>query len=218
MVGVIVYAHGFGVRSDARGMFTAIRDTLTNYHHVFVDLNDIDENGAITVSPINEQVMRLHEAIARAHDAYPMLPITVIAHSQGCAIAALTVSAYITRAILLAPPYTISVKRIQERYARIEITVDPSTTSYIPRRDGTTTRILPEYFKSIESLNPIALYNDLATRVPTTIIIAKDDDVIDNTERTNYNLVSEVIEIPGDHDFTKESRDGMVQQINTLLK
>ncbi len=216
MIGVVVYAHGFGVRADARGMFTAISAGLPDYAHELVELNDIDEQGAITVTALDIQAKRLSAAIVRAHEQY-QLPVTVIAHSQGCVVTALTHSPHVQRAILLAPPYTISAARIQKRYAAIGISIDEYAMNFIPRRDGTTTRILPEYFTSIRGVEPVQLYNVLAAQTPTTIIIAKDDDVIDNSEITNYQLTPEVIEIPGDHDFTKEYREGLVKQIQEML-
>ncbi len=103
----IVFSHGFGVKSDARGMFTQIAETFPEHTFVFFDYNTILENGDIEVSPLNEQTEKLQQKLDEQQGE-----VFLLAHSQGCIVAGLAALDDVKKVILLAPPVEMSMERV----------------------------------------------------------------------------------------------------------
>lgn len=56
----ILYAHGFGVQADDRGLFTDLKATFPDYEHHFVELNDTQPGTGHLITPsMEEQARRL---------------------------------------------------------------------------------------------------------------------------------------------------------------
>ena len=50
----IIYAHGFGVRKDDRGLFTDIAKVFPDTNHIMFDLDICDnENNTVTIRPFS---------------------------------------------------------------------------------------------------------------------------------------------------------------------
>ena len=103
----ILFVHGFGVKRDARGMFTDIAANLPNFSPVNFDLNTIDENENLVVSNFSSQVETLKDIWKKEsadHEVY------IIAHSQGCLVTAIADLPGITKTFFLAPPTNFNVE------------------------------------------------------------------------------------------------------------
>ena len=110
MAHYIVYSHGFGVRQDARGMFTELAAALPHTAPLQFDYNIIGaDQRTLTVQPIDKQVAILQAQLA----AIPAgNTVDLIAHSQGCIITALALPEGVRRIILLAPPDQLDFQRM----------------------------------------------------------------------------------------------------------
>lgn len=212
----IIYSHGFGVTKEDRGLFTDIADMLPGFHHVMFDYNTIDEmHNTLTATPLDKQAAMLHEKIASTRSQFPSRRISIIAHSQGCVVAAMAAPHDIDNVIFLAPPTQFLGSKLAERPGTV---IEPDGTIYYPRRDGSTTIIREDYWKSRDGIDPIALYNTLATTTHLTIITATHDEVLSATDFSGLVDKIKIIELPADHDFTGGIRENLVSHIKDLLQ
>src|SRR5688500_4803226 len=103
----IIFSHGFGVRADARGMFTEIAANFPEYQCEMFDYNHILKNGDIEVAPLNDQAKKLQDILNKQKDK-----VILIAHSQGCIVAGVVDLENVKKVILLAPPENVSMQRV----------------------------------------------------------------------------------------------------------
>src|SRR6185369_13842555 len=101
---VIVFSHGFGVRKEDRGLFTAIAKALPDAKSVLFDYNPInEESNTLTAKPLNEQALKLRKVINSARAEFPGAIIDLVCHSQGCVVAGLVKPRGIRKVIMLTP-------------------------------------------------------------------------------------------------------------------
>src|SRR5688572_1203476 len=87
---IVLYSHGFGVRQDDRGLFTAIAQALPNTKHVMFDYCPVNEKAnTLTAKPLPDQVQRLRKILNNVRAIHPDAVVDIICHSQGCVVAAL---------------------------------------------------------------------------------------------------------------------------------
>lgn len=208
----IIFAHGFGVRADARGMFTDIADALSDANCITFDFNTFDSEGNTTVTPLNEQVKILQSHIDQAQEG-----ATLICHSQGCIVASLANLDKIGQVIFLAPPPLISIERFISKFGKREGSVlNLDGISSIPRSDGSTTYIPKDYIDSIKSIDVPSLYKKLAQDHKLTIIRATKDNILGETNFDYFENV-EMIDIAADHDFTGDARNKLVGSVKKMI-
>lgn len=208
----LIFSHGFGVRADARGMFSDIAATFSEYAPVMFDYNTLAEDGGVVVSPIDKQVNMLEAHVAGVDEAS-----VLITHSQGCIVAALTALPRLRNVILLAPPGAMSMQRVIEKMKQrpgAEINLDGM--SKYPRSDGSFTYLPKEYIESLGGINATELYTQLAQRQNVTIIRATNDNVLGET---NFDDVRDatIIDVAADHDFTNGSRELLIHELHKIL-
>lgn len=218
---IVIFSHGFGVEKTDRGLFTDIASALPNIETMLFDYNEVDETtGNITVRPFSVQAKMLMEVIDRTRKAHPEAVIDLVAHSQGCRVAALVSSREIRKTILFSAPTDAGTLRMVNRYRDNPATVfDFDGVSQIPRTDGTTTFIPAEYFKERNEEAPaIELYNRLADVTELVIIKGLQDTVLGTTSFEGLNPKARLIEIEGDHDFTGSDREGMLEVVKKEIE
>lgn len=214
----VVYSHGFGVDKTDRGLLSDIAASMPEAEHILFDYNEIDgANNTLTVNPLQEQVRRLREKLKALDDGEEKI-IDIVAHSQGCVVAALAKPHTVRKIICLTPPDSLSVERmIQVFGSRPGSHIDIEGESRIPRRDGTTTIIPKQYWQSIK-LDVIRLYNYLPDLVDNVqFFIANDDEVLGMTNFDKTDERIELIQIDGNHDFTGDARQVIIKTIKEAL-
>lgn len=216
---VVIYSHGFGVRQDDRGMFTDIAATLPNARHIMFDYNEVDEaTGNLTVLPLNEQAEKLRQVMAETRDGSPNAIIDLIAHSQGCIVACLADLEGVRKAIFIGPPAKLSVDDMVRIFtARSGSEINLHGVSRLQRADFSTTTVPPKYWKSIEGINPVALYNNLSKTTPLTLMNATDDEVIGNKDFSGLSSKIKVMEIKTGHNFEGEGRQQLINAVKQEL-
>lgn len=208
----LVFAHGFGVRADARGMFTDIEEALPEANCITFDFNTFDSDGNTTVTPLDEQVKILQSHIDQVQEG-----ATLICHSQGCIVASLANLDKIGQVIFLAPPPLISIERFISKFGKREGSVlNLEGISSIPRSDGSATYIPKEYIESIKSIDVPSLYKKVAQNHKLTIFRATKDNILG---KTNFDYLKniKVIDIAADHDFTGDARGKLVGSIKEMI-
>ncbi len=216
----IVYSHGFGVRKDDRGLFTDITKAFPDARHRMFDYNEFDENSNTLIArPLDQQAVILSQQIEAVRQEYSEAIIDIIAHSQGCVVASLAKPSNIRRVIFLAPPAQFLGLEKKEIYSfRPNTVTDEDGTIRMPRRDGSTTIIKEDFWKSRDGIKPIELYNVLGKQTELTIITATKDEVLANTDFTGLVKSIRIIEQEANHDFTGEYREPLLKQITKVLQ
>lgn len=209
----IICSHGFGVKADARGMFTEIAEAFPEYTFKMFDYNEVLSNGNIVVAPLHQQATTLQDVI----DETIADEIILLCHSQGCIIAGLVELSKVSKVILLAPPVVASMQHVINKLANKpggELNIDG--VSKLPRSDGSTTLLPKEYLTSLDSVNPLELYVSIARVKPTVIVRATNDEVLG---MTNVDKVASAqsIDIAANHDFTGPSRNKLIETLEGVL-
>ena len=217
----VVFSHGFGVRYDDRGLFTDIADGLgDDMEPILFDYNDYDEEkNELTVHPFSEQSSILRRKVEEVREGGSDAIIDLVAHSQGCTITALTVIPGIRRAILISPPIEVSkLNTIKRTKSRPGAHIDLEGISRLPRTDGSVTIVPAAYWKERVSMDPKPLYKRLARDVEATVIRAESDQIVGNAP---FDFLDDeearIISLPGDHDFSGDDREGLVETVVNLL-
>lgn len=149
--------------------------------------------------------------------------------------------------IFLAPPTANDLEKTFDRYRINPINIlDLNGISKLHRRDGSITFIPKEFWQARENLDYVESYRRLAKYLEQTtpallkqshpfvnegesenrtenknkisIIIAKQDEVIENNEATINDLqtFAQVIEINGNHNFDNE-RENLAEKIKEII-
>lgn len=209
----VIFSHGFGVKADARGMFTEIATNFPEYRFEMFDYNHILKNGDIEVAPLGSQAQKLQEILNKQEDE-----VVLIAHSQGCIVAGMVKLENVKKVILLAPPEKMSMQRVLDKLMKKPgAEVNLSGMSKLPRSDGTTTLISREYIESVSNINPLEIYQKIANTVATTIVRCTEDEVLGLTEVNKIKNATH-IDIEADHDFTGASRVRLLDVLSTELE
>jgi hypothetical protein len=203
---VVIFSHGFGVRKEDRGLFTAIAKVLPGAKSVMFDYNPINEaSNTLTAKPLNEQAQKLRKVINAVRAENPGATIDLVCHSQGCVVAGLVKPRGIRKVIMLTPPDELSeVKMIEQMGARMGVAIDPSARTRLARADGSTTVIHPEYWQSLAGVDPIKLYNRLAKFTALRIINARQDEVLGKISLEGIDAGISLVTLHGNHNFDDE--------------
>lgn len=216
---IVIFSHGFGVHKDDRGLFTDITAALRDVKTVMFDYNEIDEqNNTITVLPFSDQVEKLKKIVEEQRQAMPNAVIDLICHSQGSLVVAIAKLSDIRKTVLIAPPTDVGIERTLRRYKdnpKAEIDLDGLTK--LPRTDGSITLVPAKYWRERNDVDaPVSLYNKLAEATELIIIKAKQDNVLGETLFDNLDKSVQMIELDGDHGFTK-SRVRLLEVISDIV-
>ncbi len=203
---IIIFSHGFGVRKTNRGLFTAIANALPDARSVMFDYNSInEESNTLTAKPLHEQALKLRKVINATRAEYPDAVLDLVCHSQGCVIAGLVKPRGIRKVIMITPPDEISAATTIERHeARKGIAIDPTVRTRLPRTDGSTTVIHPEYWQSLADIDPVKLYNRLARFTGLRIINARQDEVLGKVSFEGIDSAISLVTLDGNHNFDGE--------------
>lgn len=215
---IIIFSHGFGVKKDARGLFSDIAGIFIDSENVMFDYNVIDEEkNLITVKPFSEQAAILKNKINGIVEKNPGAVIDIICHSQGAIIAGLAKPEVVRKIILIAPPSSSDVDRMINTFkSRPGTVINFKGISRLARNDGSMTIILPEYWTERKEIKPLELYKNLSGMGELIIINANQDEVLDKTALSGLEKVK-IINIDGNHNFSGEDRKKLLEIIEEFI-
>jgi hypothetical protein len=203
---VVIFSHGFGVRKEDRGLFTAISNSLPDAESILFDYNPINEKAnTLTAKPLDEQVRKLRKIINAVRADHPRAIIDVVCHSQGCVVAALLKPRGIRKIIMITPPDDVSKATVARQLGtRGETEIDMTVRTRLSRADGSVTVIHPEYWQSLIGVEPVKLYNRLARFTDLRIINAKKDEVLGVVDFEGIDSEISLVTLEGSHNFDDE--------------
>jgi hypothetical protein len=203
---IIIFSHGFGVRKDNQGLFTAIARAVPAAESVLFHYNPINESSnTLTAKPLNDQVQKLRKVINTVRAEHPGAIIDLVCHGQGCIVAATLKPRDIRKIIMLTPLDVVSeATLIQQLSSRTETAIDTSVKTRVPGADGSTTVIHPEYWPSLAGIEPVKLYNRLAKFTALRIINARNDEVLGSVSLEGIDPGISRVTLDGSHYFEEE--------------
>jgi len=223
---VVIFSHGFGVKSDSRGMFNkicaAFHEKLLTVRFHFVTIDDFTQDTYVT--SYTEQIEKLTTVVEKVMQRYPDKKVILIGHSQGCWIT----SAYVAQAkvlpvkhIMLAPSPTVDVAtRMRVKFETREGSVlDEQGTSVLPRTDGSNTFVLPSFWIDAKKINPYDLIKAAAKIMPPVIVWGTNDALrtAENFEEINTLPRVTLYELPNGHDFSEDDAAGLIEVLKKEL-
>lgn len=216
---IVIYSHGFGVEKDDRGLFLDIASALPDAEHVMFDYGAVDKEAkTLTVSSLTDQVKKLESVIAQNVADNPGATLDLICHSQGCVVAALLMPTAFRKVIFTGPPAKLSVDDMIRLFSsRPSSEININGISRLNRADFSTTIVPPEYWKSIENLNPVELYNELSKVTPLVLINGTEDEIIGSRDFSGLNPNIKVIGIKTGHNFEGEGRKQLLDAVKKVL-
>jgi pimeloyl-ACP methyl ester carboxylesterase len=216
---IIIYSHGFGVRKDDRGLFTDIAAAIPEYEHVLFDYYEVnDAANSLTLAPLQEQIEKLRQVVDDTRERYKGAVIDVVAHSQGCVIAAAARPEGVRRFVMLAPPVDLSARRLINLFRdRPGSKIDLDGVSRLPRTDGSTTIVPAAYWKSLDGPQPVQLYNRLCEIAKVTIVEAEHDEILGDQDFSAMDPRIDLESIDGDHGFTGAARAEVAEMVKREL-
>ncbi len=216
---IVIFSHGFGVKKDGRGLFTDITNALPNIKSVMFDYNDIDEkNNLVTAKPFSEQVKIFEKNLEEARTNNPNAMVDIVCHSQGAIVVALAKPVGIRKIVLIAPPATSNTDRMVKLFqSRPGTVIDMQGVSKLSRADGSTTIIPAEYWEERKDVEPIKSYSELSQLTKLVIINANQDEILSAGSFADVKN-AEIMSIDGDHNFSGESRKGLIEVVRNLIE
>jgi esterase/lipase len=214
----ILFVHGFGVKKDARGMFSEIAEHFAETHNsILSDLNTVDIEGNITVPPWTEQSKKLYEkynSLSEKDENY------LIAHSQGCVVTSILGELpKISHVIFLAPPTSSNSEKTIAYFSQNPLSrINREGTSMLARRDGTYTFVEKDFWLEVNSSNLEKVYKDFLSKNKKIIVLSATEDEVINHEDHKIIFGDAVIEIKSNHDFTGEQRVALLRELQQILR
>ncbi|MCF7833739.1 MAG: NUDIX domain-containing protein [Candidatus Pacebacteria bacterium] len=217
---VIIFSHGFGTRKDDRGLFTDIAEGFPGTESILFDYNSVDETeNTLTACLLSEQARMLNDVIEKAYIDNPEATIDIIGHSQGCLAVSLAKPQGIHRTIFVAPSLDTDIEHTIEMFKeRAGTEINLSGISRLARKDGTVTLVPALFWVERKQSDPISLYNELSNKTDLIIINAKQDEIFGHTNTQGLDKKIEIINIDGNHQFSGESRQVLIDKIKILLE
>lgn len=213
---IIILVHGFGVRSDSRGLFTAIenefKDSFLTIRADFAEMED----EYIKAIPISFQTKRLQAVIDYAKKEFHFKKLIFVGHSQGCMVIA---KAKLTdsKIVLLAPPiespYDTFVASAGWKYPGSNL--DLKGESRLMRSDKTLIIVNPNFWNDFRQIDATDLYLKLDIQNDVYLILAANDYIRGN--QTIPNGMNGFFIENANHDFIRDSRLSLLKKLKDII-
>lgn len=218
---MVVFSHGFGVRRDARGIFTDITAALpAGWGYVLFEYDVFDEaTNSVTISGFSDRVKHLQAVLEWTHQQAGVGKVHAVGHSIGALTIADLAPENVESIVLIAPPLSLGL-HFAERFTKRPDVKHAGHTWKIPRTDGTTTIANEEPLAEIMNIEAEAVLAKLAFFRPYVMILAGADEVLQDDDYTELIVMPTVNMIGVDganHDFTGNARAELVEIVVAQL-
>lgn len=218
---LVVCSHGFGVRRDARGLFTDIVAGLPEgWGYVLFDYDAFDEvTGRVIVNGFTSRVARLRAVLDWARRQTDVEQLNIVGHSMGALTVADVAPEDIGAIVLLAPPLSLGL-RFAELYTKRPGAKHSGHSWTIPRSDDTTTVVDDDLFAELINIDAEAELAKLAFFRPYTMVLASSDEILQDEDYTDLIVMPTVSMISieqASHDFAGQARAELVTVVIAQL-
>lgn len=213
----IILVHGFGVKSESRGLFTDIeKQVASSAVAVRGDYADSEE-GSIHAIPFSDQVRRLRAVIDYTKNYLGKDKLIFIGHSQGGIVVA-EAKPEGSQVFLLAPPIESPFSNFitTDGWRRPGSSLNLDGESLLSRSDGSTTFVGKSFWDEIKKVDAEKIYQNLSEKNELNIVFAGEDQVLgEQIPPPNINSFS--IEY-ADHDFRGNARGELLKELAERMK
>ncbi|MBI2356957.1 alpha/beta hydrolase [Candidatus Dojkabacteria bacterium] len=225
---LLICCHGFGVKSDSRGMYNRVCEEFQNdFLTVRFHFGTIDNiNNTIYVPEYSTQVEVLKTVLDNMINKYPEKEVILIAHSQGCYITSmlLTETRYKIKHLIFLSPLirrNIVEKQKQKFSKREGSIINEDGISKLVRTDGTVTLIPKEFWEEASNIDIRELFRKIDDTYNTNFAWAKGDSVVKEEEYKNLLSMNfkKVTELPGNHEFlNNDNWNGLLEFLKNITR
>jgi hypothetical protein len=213
---IIILVHGFGVRSESRGLFSSIENEFKdNFLTIRADFAEM-ERDYIRAIPISSQVKRLNLVIDYVKKEFPLKKLIFIGHSQGCIVISQAQLAN-CQILLLAPPiespYENFINSAGWKYPGSHL--DLNGESKLLRSDKTLILVDSNYWDDFKQINAKDLYFKLNNQNNVSMILASNDHV--RGKQTIPNGMKGFFIEKANHDFKGEPRSLLLNKLKDII-
>ncbi|MDQ6985465.1 MAG: hypothetical protein Q9M91_06970 [Candidatus Dojkabacteria bacterium] len=214
---IIIFSHGFGIQKDNLGLFTFIAEKIEKLgmKSVLFDYYEYNaETKEIFSTAFSEQAVKLQNKIDSVSANNPDSEIIIIAQSQGSIIPTLCDVKNISKIIGISPFFMTDRESVHQRYASRAGNSAPDFDGVSKRKhsNGQTTVIPEKYWQERFNSKQESQYSELGTKTSLVLIYGSEDGLVESADLTKVDNCK-LIELPGNHDFTGESRDSLYNEV-----
>jgi len=211
---VIVFVHGYGTDKDEG--FASFLDLAgfleDDYLLIRFDLSGYGKSeGKDSEFQFQKASGDVDSVIRYARKKYPGKNINIIAHSLGTFIVSLLSPYEIRKTIFTSIPNS-NVKFISEQLQKRILSkggkVDKNGITIYPRTKGASQKIGKDFWRTLETFEPVKYVEDLGKKTDLIIFKPKQDEVLEYKYFDEYKKIKGIryVEVDGDHNF-KDKND-----------
>lgn len=213
---VIILVHGFGVRSESRGLFTSIeKEFINNYLIVRPDFAQMEEE-YIRAIPFSVQARRLQAVLNYLNASYPNKQRVFIGHSQGCFIIS-QVKPHKNKIIFLAPPignvFNDFITSPGWKYIGSHLNLKGE--SKLLRSDNTLILVNSNFWNDFKKIDTEKLYLE-GNKQNTLVMVIPENDYMNNIKQIPGSIKKYYIK-NANPDFKNETRYLLTNKLKELL-
>lgn len=214
---IVIFVHGFAVRSDSKGLFTDLAGSLEDIGttSVLFYLSDYDRQGNSTFLSLPEQQQRLRQVYKRVRELNSEAEISFIAHSMGTGVLSTVLPDFeFKHAIMLAPATDSPGPKIKDSMIKhLGAKVSGHSISF-KRKNGSTSTFSEDYIESFD-VKFSEIYKQTWPDIPNLkIFIAEEDcERYDDATMEFYKSLGAITFEGCDHNFSNAHRTRLSQAL-----
>lgn len=212
----VVMVHGFGVKRDSRGLFTDLEAQVAgSMLSIRGDFSEIRGTSTRAI-PVTQQVERLDRVLSFTHENFNPKKLVYVGHSQGCIVIAKKHPTDST-VILLAPPILPPYEQFIQTpgWGRPGSHLDTEGESRLMRSDGSVTEVGADFWQDFRTVDPKALYTELAARNQTLMVFAGADQVLG--QQNTLPGIPSILIPEANHDFAGTARSELLRTLSRYM-
>ncbi len=208
---IILYNHGFGTDKHERGLSDDIVSKLTsNYKELAILRFSYAGYGKSegkqeekTLDTMADDLISVWDFIENNKSKNSLLrTISFSLGNQVLTKAYAKKKPLFDKIICVNPARFSTGQESKEKWCSRPGVKEENGVMFIPRADGSITKIGEAFWNSIDPEAYKRTLEEIANNFDSTLIRATEDHIVDNEELTSLSF-KKIIEIPGDHNFSK---------------
>lgn len=214
---IVIFVHGFAVRSDSKGLFTDLAGHFEDagITSVLFYLSDYDQQGNSTFLSLPEQQQRLRQVYKQVRELNPEAEISFIAHSMGTGVLSTVLPDFEFRhAIMLAPATDSPGPKIKDSMIKhLGAKVAGDSISF-KRRNGSISTFSEDYIRSFD-VKFSEIYKRTWPGIPNLKIFIAEEDCkrYDDAIMEFYGSLGATTFEDCDHNFSNVHRTKLSQAL-----